>query len=166
MAISWQRHAVFSGVILTSLVLPIGDAQTTSAPKRAGGPAVQQKFFGQWKLNESKSNFTHAGDHKGLQWRSYEPDGDRVKVSWGDEERRDRSYSAKCDGTIEPAASGDIRCWQAGPNTIEGEQLSKSDALHRYYRRTVSTDGKSMTITWYSDATRKRPTDRFVYDKQ
>jgi hypothetical protein len=29
--------------------------------------------------------------------------------------------------------------------------MDSNDANHRYYRRAVSPDGKTLTITWYDD---------------
>jgi len=137
----------------------------TFAAAQTAGPAVQRPFFGKWKLKPGDTKLHAGDDSKSLQWRIYEPDGDRVRVSWGNGDKRAGTYSAKCDGTPETITSGKIRCWQAGSNMIEGEQLDESDKTHRYYRRSISPNGKSMTITWYSDANRKLETDRFVYTK-
>lgn len=138
----------------------------TFATAQTAGPTAQWPFFGKWKLKPGDTKLNHVGDDpKSLQWRTYEPDGDRVRVSWGNGDKPAGTYSAKCDGTPEPITSGKIRCWLAGPNIIDGEQLNESDTTHRYYRRTVSAKGKIMTITWYADANRKRETDRFVYTK-
>lgn len=130
-------------------------------------PIDQKNFLGMWKLHEAQSKMTHSGDEdKSLQWRSYERNGDRVKVSWGQADGRVvGTYSAKCDNTEESTSFGHIRCRQVGSDTIEGEQSNTTDKVHRYYRRVVSADGKTMTITWYADAARRRETDRFVYMK-
>jgi hypothetical protein len=37
--------------------------------------------------------------------------------------------------------------------------------LHRFYRRAVSPDGRTMSITWFTDAARTNALDRFVYTK-
>jgi hypothetical protein len=129
--------------------------------------AHQQNFFGKWTLDEGRSRVLHpADDFKSQQWRSYEPDGDRVKVSWGNAGGQLGTYSAKCDGTMEAAGVGKIRCWQKNANVVEGEQLDPNDTVHRYYRRLVSHDGKAMSITWYEDPLRRRATDCLQYTKR
>jgi len=128
---------------------------------------IQQNFFGRWKLDEARSRVLHSSDNlKSAQWRSYEPDGDRVRVSWGSESGQSGTYSAKCDGTIEAAVVGKIRCWQKNASVMEGEQLDPSDTVHRYYSRVVSHDGRTMIITWYEDPGRRRATDRIQYTKE
>ena len=155
----------FRNMLLTGLTVLLCFAVTTPARAQTARPAIQQKFFGKWKLEETLSRIAHPGEFKAIQWRSYEPDGDRVKVAWGNGEGQLGTYSAKCDGSLESAASGDIRCWQAGKNAIDGEQLDSNDSLHRFYRRLLSSDGKTMSIIWFSDAKRRHALDRFVFTK-
>jgi hypothetical protein len=153
-------------VVLMALTVMLCIVETIPAHGRAVRPATQQKFFGKWKLDKAQSRIAHPGDDdKSIQWRSYQPDGDRVKVAWGDGDGERGTYSAKCDGTVESAQAGNIRCRPAGSNTIEGEQLNNNDPLHRYYRRVLSSHGKIMSIIWYADAKRRRQTERFVYTK-
>jgi len=155
----------FRDMLLTGLTVLLCFAATTPVCGQTARPAIQQKFFGKWKLEEARSQIAHPGESKAIQWRLYEPDGDRVKVAWGNGEGQLGAYAAKCDGSVESAASGNIRCWQAGKNTIEGEQLDSSDQLHRYYRRVLSSHGKIMSIIWFSDAKRRQQLDRFVFTK-
>jgi hypothetical protein len=156
-----------TALLMLSLFLGAGERATAQGIASQGTPttpANQQKFLGKWKLNKAQSKMTHVGDNdKSIQWRSYQRDGARVKVSWGNSEGQVGTYSAKCDNTLEPTSSGRIRCRQVAPDTIEGEQLSNTDKVHRYYRRAVSPDGKTMTITWYADPKRSQETDQFVY---
>jgi hypothetical protein len=71
-------------------------AQTTSPRRQGAGAVAQQKFFDMWKLNRAESKMTHAGDaDQSVAWRSYEPDGDQVRVSWGNDKGEVGSYSAK-----------------------------------------------------------------------
>ena len=138
------------------------------------GPAIgqtarsanQEKFFGKWKLDMAQSKVAHAADEKLDQWRTYEPDGDRVKVAWGSGQGPLGTYSAKCDGTLEDSAGpAHVRCKQVALDKIDGEQLDDSDPAHRYYSRVVSRDGKTLSIIWFADAKRRHPTDRLVYTK-
>jgi len=76
------------------------------------------------------------------------------------------AYSGNCDRSIERAGKSQIRCWQTSPNIVEGEQLDINDPEHKYYRRVLSDDAKTLTITWYADAKRRNALDRFVYAKQ
>ena len=160
MAKSTIRHLLLSvpALLFCLSTTPQALAQDTHA-------SIQQKFFGKWKLDLTKSKIAHPGDDRSIQWRSYAPDGDRVKVAWGNDKGEAGSYSAKCDGTIEALSSGNIRCRPAGPAKIDGEQLDTSDALHRYYRRMLSSHEKIMSIVWYTDEKRRHPMDRFVYTK-
>jgi hypothetical protein len=128
-------------------------------------PAAQQKFFGRWKLDTALSKIAHPGDSGSILWRSYAADGDQVKVAWGNVEGEAGSYSARCDGSLEPSNVGKIRCHQAGSNQIDGEQLDSNDPLHRYYRRMLSSRGKIMSIIWYTDEKRRHALDRFVYTR-
>ena len=115
-------------------------------------------------LSTTKSKIVHPDeDARSIQWCTYAADGDRVKVAWGNAEGERGTYTAKCDGSLESSGSTNIRCWQAGSNVVEGEQLS--DPKHRYYRRILSSNGKVMSIIWYDDASRRHATDRFVYTK-
>ena len=135
------------------------------AAAQAGGPANQERFLGKWKLEISRSKAIHADELQSGEWRSYEQDGDRVKVSFGDAGGRLGSYSAKCDGSLETGASGKLRCWQKDLNTMEGEQLDPNDSTHRYYRRVLSRDGKTLSILWFRDALRSKLFERLVYTR-
>jgi hypothetical protein len=75
------------------------------------------------------------------------------------------AYSARCDGSTEASSPGKIRCRDVDRNAIDGEQLDNNDKVHRYYRRTVSEDGRMLTIAWFSDARRTKLIERFVYRK-
>jgi hypothetical protein len=130
-------------------------------------PSTQEKFLGHWKLDLAASKLKHAADSRNVLWRAYAADGDKVKVTWGAGLEPNGEYSARCDGTREPVdRATTIRCRQVDANTMEGEQLDSRDRTHRYYRREVSPDGRTMTITWYSDARRTRPIDRLVYTRE
>jgi len=131
----------------------------------ASGQSAQQKFLGKWKLDTALSKIAHPNETGNVQWRAYEPDGDRDKVSWGNAAGLAGTYSAKCDGTLEPTSAGQIRCRQTGANKINGEQLDNNDRLHHFYSRIVSSHGKVMSIIWYADEKRHRALDRFVYTK-
>jgi hypothetical protein len=109
----------------------------------ASGQSAQQKFLGKWKLDTALSKIAHPNETGNIQWRAYEPDGDRVKVSWGNAAGLAGTYSAKCDGTLEPTSAGQIRCRQAGANKINGEQLDSADPLHRFYSRILSSTARS-----------------------
>jgi hypothetical protein len=127
--------------------------------------SAQQNFLGKWKLDTALCKIAHPNETGNVQWRAYEPDGDRVKVSWGNAAGLAGTYSAKCDGTLEPTSAGQIRCRQAGANKINGEQIDAADPLHRFYSRIISSRGKVMSIIWYADEKRHRALDRFVYTK-
>jgi hypothetical protein len=150
------------GRVDRTLIVLIWSIGTTCANCQAS----QQNFFGRWMLDEARSRVLHSSDLKRQQWRSYEPDGDRVKVSWENAGGQLGTYSAKCDGTVEAAAAGKIRCWQKNANVIEGEQLDPNDTVHRYYSRVVSHDRRTMVITWYEDPSRRRAIDRIQYTKE
>jgi hypothetical protein len=123
----------------------------------------QEKFFGKWTLNLDESVVKHAADIVNIEWRSYAADDKGVKVAWGKGIEQIGSYTARCDGSKESAGEGKIRCKGTDASTVDGEQLNVK--AHRYYRRTISPDGKTLTITWYSDAARTRQVDKFVYTK-
>src|SRR5262249_11807630 len=146
-------------------VLLFAAAALTASAQTRSEPAHQEKFLGKWMLDRAASKVRHAADLTRMEWRSYAADGDAVKVAWGKGSGEQGSYSARCDGSLEPGSGGKIRCWQTDAGTLEGEQLASSDKTHRYYRRSVSADGRTLTITWYSDAKRTRPIDTFVFTR-
>lgn len=136
-------------------------------------PGVSQQkstdaFIGTWSLNSSQSHL-HKGEHYVTYLRTYELDGDRIRVSWsvdyGNGKGEKDSYSAKCDGTLQPAYAGSkIRCWKVDGNTVDGEMVN-SDPLHRYYRRQVSADRRLLSLIWYSDSTRQVQGELMVFDR-
>lgn len=126
----------------------------------------QQNFFGKWKLDESRSKAANPSHLKVNTWRLYQPDGNAVRVSWGNANGEVGAYSAKCDRSLESSSQSKIRCWQTGPYVVEGQQFDVNDRLHTYYRRSLFDNGKSMSITWYADAKRRHTLDQFVYRKQ
>src|SRR5262249_30875095 len=103
----WISRAV---ILVATMTLSSGIAQTRV-------PADQQKFFGKWTLSEPETKKIHPNRDGVSDWRSYEPDGDRVKVSWGTGNTQTGTYSAKCDGIVEPISTGKIRCQQTAPGT-------------------------------------------------
>jgi hypothetical protein len=148
------------------LYIAVAVAALCAAAQTNSGPANQERFFGRWKFDRAASKVADEASIRTVEWRSYAADGEGVRVSWGKGTDQLGSYSARCDGSTEPSDRGNIRCRQTDTNTIEGEIPDGGDKLHRYYRRAVSADGRTMTITWYTDAARRRPMDRFVYVKE
>lgn len=132
------------------------------------GQKKEDPFIGRWRMDIPKSNF-HKDDKYVSQVRTYSYEGQKIRVSWeihtGDAVRKD-SYSAACNGKKENAGAGaKIRCWKVDGYTVDGEMLS-SDEVHRYYRRAVSPDGQTLTITWYKDPKRQTKTDVFIFQRE
>jgi hypothetical protein len=146
-------------------VLLFAAAALTASAQTSPEPAHQEKFFGKWMLDRAASKVRHAADLTAMEWRSYAADGEAVKVAWGKGPGEQGTYSARCDGSSEAANPGQIRCRQTDANTVEGEQLNDRDKTHRYYRRAVSADGRTLTITWYNDTKRSKPIDTFVFTR-
>jgi hypothetical protein len=150
---------------LISSILGPAEAQQATNSK------TTDPFIGTWVLNVAKSKIaaSHRDEHYKSSTRTYEPDGDKIKVSWvadlGEEHPNTGSYSSRCDGTLETAnGNNKIRCHYVKADVIEGEFIS-DDSSHRYYRRELSADGKVMTLTWFADSMRKEPADILVFDR-
>jgi hypothetical protein len=140
-------------------------AAACAAAQSKSEPAHQEHFFGKWMLDRAASKAKHVADMVRMEWRTYAADGAAVRVAWGQGPGERGSYSARCDGSLETDGQGKIRCWQTDANTLEGEQLDSTDKTHHYYRRGVSADGRILTITWFSDAKRRKAMESFVYTK-
>ncbi len=148
--------------LLLLILVPVGFAAQKPA-------ASQDAFLGRWQFDAAKSKLTHPEDASVGGFRIYEADGERTRVLWMKDAQSERlgGYSASCNGEAQPASPGVmIRCWSGPGGSIDGEQIDKRDKTHRYYRREVSADRQTLTITWYSDKHRNRVTDRYVYSRR
>jgi hypothetical protein len=156
----------FCWAALTSVLMTAGIAAAQEgAPRKGHDPAL-----GRWKLDLKKSRFLDSKDRITGMTRVYSTDGDMIKVWWDSHptsgKASSHSFSAKCDGTEEPAWEGvRVRCSYKFHNYVDGELIDDSDPTHRYYSQIVATDGKTMKFIWFSDAERKRPRDLLQLDR-
>jgi hypothetical protein len=150
---------------LASYALLFAAAALSAAAQTKTEPAHQEKFFGKWMLDRAASQVKHGAELLKMEWRTYAANGSAVRVAWGKGPDEQGTYSARCDGSLESDSQGKIRCWQTDAQTLEGEQIDRTDKTHRYYRRVVAADGRTMTITWFTDAKRTKTLDTFVYTK-
>lgn len=137
-----------------------------------GGPARPGKdpVIGKWKLDAKKTRIRDPKDRLAAMTRVYSVDGDKIKVWWDSHpvsgKASSHSFSAKCDGTSEPAYDAvQVKCEYKNRSWVDGELIDESDPAHRYYSRVVSLDGKSMKIIWFEDAERKRLKDVLQFDR-
>jgi len=143
---------------LTSvLMVAVAAGAQEGAPRKGHDPA-----FGRWKLDLKKSRFLDPKDRLTGMTRVYSSDGEMIKVWWDSHpiagKASSHSFSAKCDGSEEPAWEGaKVKCSYKFHNYVEGELIDDSDPGHRYYSQVVAPDGKTMKFIWFSDPERKRP---------
>jgi hypothetical protein len=159
---SRRIRIITCALLLSTAVLCAGQKKAKTG---SGDP-----FAGKWKLNSAKSRFLDKNDRLTSMTRSYEREGDKMKVTWQGRNAAGKttsgSYSAKCDGTPEAGANGtQITCQRVGPRRVDGEVNDPADPDHRYFTRQAMTDGTTMKIVWYKDADRKQVRDVIVLDR-
>src|SRR5436309_14251503 len=150
-------------LIFFSAVILSGTAQKKS------GAGSQDPFLGRWTLSH-KSRFVAKEDRLVSMTRSYQRDGDKVKVTWqgklANGKANSVSYSAKCDGTPEKAnETTQITCQNVNRRRVDGEINDPADPDHRYFTRQVAADGQTMNIIWYRDAERKQVRDVLMFNR-
>jgi len=152
-------------VLVSVLMVSCAASAQEGAPRKGHDPAL-----GRWKLDLKKSRFLDPKDRITGMTRVYSNDGDMVKVWWDSHpvtgKASSHSFSAKCDGTEEPAWEGaKIKCSYKFHNYVEGELIDETDPAHRYYSQVVAPDGKTMKFIWFSDPERKRPRSVLQLDR-
>jgi hypothetical protein len=152
--------------VLFAAFICISALWSQSAPARAG----RDPIIGKWKMDAKKSRFREPKDRIAAMTRVYTQDGDKIKVWWESHPAAGKvsshTFSAKCDGTVEPAYdSAQIKCEYKNRSWVNGELIDESDPAHRYYSRVVGLDGKTMKIIWYEDAEFKRVKDVLQFDR-
>jgi hypothetical protein len=123
---------------------------------------VPDAFTGTWKLNVAKSKTDYRAGT-----RTYEPVAGGVHVNYvmtrsdGMEVKGD--YTSQCKAG---KCKSDHASWtQKDAHTLEGQTFDNGKPAERYVR-SVSADGKTMTITFYLPSGPKRPLSVQVWDKQ
>lgn len=153
-------------VALLSACMVSHSAWAQGAPARHGRDPV----VGRWKLDAKKSRFLNPKDRIAAMTRVYSMDGDMIKVWWESRpaagKASSHSFSAKCDGSLEPAYDNvQVKCGYKNRSWVDGELIDDTDPGHRYYSRVVAPDGKSMKIIWFEDPERKRLKDVLQFDR-
>jgi hypothetical protein len=136
------------GVLL--LTLPAAFAQAPDA------------FTGTWKLNADKST---GGYRAGT--RTYKPvaSGTRVIFAMTRNDGMDTNgeYTTLCQKG--KCTSLLVNWIEKGLRRVEGQTFDNGKAAERY-RREVSTDGKTMKITFFPPTGKKKVTSVQIWDKQ
>ena len=149
-------------------LLSVALSPPASGQKQSPIPPAQDPFEAEWRLNLSKSRLA-SNDRILNEVRKYARVGRAVRVEWIqnlDGKTPHGSYTAECDGQSKKLDGGEtIRCWYASRTVVEGEVRDPRDPKHVYYRREVSADSKTMTLTWFTDAARLRVWTVHVYDR-
>lgn len=153
-------------LILVVFSLIVGSAATQ---KKGSSSSSSDPFLGTWTLSH-KSRFLAKEDRMTAMTRSYQRDGDKVKVTWhgtmANGKTRSGSYSAKCDGTPEKVNdTTQITCQNISRRRVDGEIIDPADPDHRYFTRQVAADGQTMNIIWYKDADRKQLRDVLMFNR-
>jgi hypothetical protein len=162
-----MRFGSVAAVTLLNLLLchpaPAQRQRTALPPRPADDP-----FVGTWRLNLYKSRLG-PGDRTVDDERTYNRYHDSVIVDWVqnlDGRKAHGSYAFKCDGkSAELPNRAVLACRYAQPSMVDGEVHDPHNPGYVYFRRTVSADGKMLTIIWYSDAGRTRVVTTRVYDR-
>ncbi|PYP86986.1 MAG: hypothetical protein DMG65_17805 [Candidatus Angelobacter sp. Gp1-AA117] len=153
-------------LILVVFSLVVGSGATQ---KKGASSSSQDPFLGAWTLSH-KSRFVAKEDRLASMTRSYQRDGDKVKVTWHGTMANGKtvsgSYSAKCDGTPEDIGGNkQITCQNLGRRRVDGEIVDPADPDHRYFTGQVAADGQTMNIIWYKDADRKQVRDVLMFNR-
>ena len=152
--------------ILVIFSLVAGSAATQ---KKGASFSSSEPFLGTWILSH-KSRFLVKEDRMTSMTRTYQRDGDKVKVTWhgamANGKKSSGSYSAKCDGTPEKVNdTTQITCQNVSRRRVDGEIVDPADPDHRYFTRQVAADGQTMNIIWYKDADRKQLRDVLMFNR-
>jgi hypothetical protein len=129
---------------------------------------------GTWKVSLAKSKY-NARTAPRSEVRTYVMQGDAVKLTVNgvaaDGSRVAWGYTARLDGKdypitgSGPAGADAIAATQANASTVEATMKKGGKAIETA-TRTVSSDGKTMTVTAYKVGDRTTPLFVTVYDKQ
>src|SRR6516165_7617728 len=123
----------------------------------AGLSWAADPFVGTWRLDISRSNAVEFTDTYNRGTRSYTevPGGERVQfdMTLADGRRSKGSYIAHCQKG--ECSAKEIRWHEVSPGNIEGELFKRGKVIYRY-TRTLSDDGKTMTISFFDP---NKPTD-------
>ena len=129
---------------------------------------LDDPFVGEWKLNLYRSRL--APDDRILnEVRTYGREGASITVEWSqilDGAKPHGEYTTRCDRVPVRLTNGStLACWYTNRETVDGESRDPHDPKHIYYRSQVSPDGRTLTVTWFLDATRTKLWTKRVYDR-
>jgi len=155
--------------LLTLVVFAFVLVTAATQKKTTAGSRSQDPFLGRWTLSH-KSRFIAKEDRLISMTRSYQRDGDKVKVTWQGKMANGKSssgsYSAKCDGSPEKVSdTTQVTCQYANRRRVDGEIVDPGDPDHRYFTSQVAADGQTMNIIWYKDADRKQLRDVLMFNR-
>ena len=153
---------------ILSLALAVGLLSAVSLA-RAADPIV-----GTWTLNSAKSKFTAAAPKSETRTYSQSADGLislTAKTIGADGQETNEVSSFRLDGKDYPFKAGDIDADSVSEKRISshvtGWTLKKNGKVVETGRRTVSRDGRTLTMTERgTDAHGKKFTDVIVYEKE
>jgi len=135
--------------------------------------AADDPLMGTWKLNVAKSKY-HPGPAPRSTFNKYQPSGDGVKFTQDVVDAQGRSthveYTARYDGK-EYSSSGDPNrdtvSWKPRTNPyINDGTIQKGGKVIATFRRVVSRDGKTMTVTVKGTRNGQEYSEVHVFDKQ
>lgn len=143
---------------LALLFVP-ASAQNISKP-----PAPNEDHFvGTWKANQEKS-VPKLSERGATYTRTITRSGDDLVLSSTVGPDKIQSYRLRCDGKRHHTSVGILSCTYKNPDVIEGEtKLPGKDT--EYWSRSVSEDGKTMTILGYKDSGRTQLISTWVLDR-
>jgi hypothetical protein len=106
-------------------------------------------FAGSWLLDAKNSVFPSEAERIQKEERTYTPTADGVHVAWTFVDAKGNTktgeYTAKC---AERECRSPIVHWrEVDARTVEGQTLEAGSPPN--YTRTVSVDGKTMTLSFY-----------------
>ncbi len=143
-----------------------------AVPARQASAQNADPLNGTWHLNLDKSKF-RSGPAPKSQTRTYEVSGDSVKQSVDGVDSQGKpvhtSFSAKYDGKDHPVTGNPdadtIAVTRTGPNSARAT-MKKGGKVVQQTRRTVSKDGKSLTLaTRGTNAKGEKIDQTLVFDK-
>jgi hypothetical protein len=156
---------VGAALVLSATDRVLTDSQPSTPP--------DERVFGTWHLNRGKSTFSPGPPYRN-QIRVYEPNEKGVKATirttYSDGHTTDFEYVADYDSLEYPVTGSpdydSIKLKKVDPYTAEA-LLGHAGKVFATARRTISEDGKSMTIVFQVDLfAGSRVNNVMVYDRR
>ena len=105
----------------------------------------------------------------GAEIQTFGIDRESVRVAWtpgANGEAADALLLVTCGITTKRSQGHDsTACWYMAKPVVDRITEGANDSKHRFYRRTISGDGRAMTLTWLSEEGRTNVISVRTFDR-